>query len=169
MTTYFYPLLYNHEKLSFFLVSESNIMAGSQVKQEKAWPGDGLPPTKPSFIEFRWNPEIKDKKSCDTLHILYLLQLGLEMIRLRTIERNTYFKSIGRNDRYINQLDAPTIINNFIKWHKSDPENNVFTGETLENFDNKLFVINKIISERGKLYIYYMICDVMKLICHIFK
>eukprot|EP01083_Nonionella_stella_P053385 141213_1 len=70
----------------------------------------------PEFIEFKWNKESKQKKLCDTMHTLYLLHLALARIRARTIQRNKYFKSIGRSDRYINQLDSPQIITNFLDW-----------------------------------------------------
>ena len=113
-------------------------------------PGDGLPEIPPSYIEFTWNKEMQDKRSCDTLHLLYLLQLALNLVRLRTIERNKYFKSIGRTDRFISQLDNPGIINRFIKWHKSDPENNKFDGEMMETRE-KLFLINQVVSEIGNL------------------
>ena len=77
-------------------------------------PGDGLPTKTPDEIEFKWDKTMVEKKSCDTLHMLYLLQLALDLVRRRTIERNKYFKSIGRTDRYINQLDNPQIITNFL-------------------------------------------------------
>lgn len=111
-------------------------------------PGDGLPKYEPKEIEFKWNKEMKDKKSCDTLHMLYLLQLALNLVRLRTIERNKYFKSIGRSDRYINQLDNPVIIENFLNWHNKDKENHKFDGELLDKSE-KLTMINNIISDIG--------------------
>merc|ERR1719486_421722 len=73
-----------------------------------------------------------EKKSCDTLHMLYLLQLALDLVRRRTIERNKYFKSIGRTDRYINQLDNPQIITNFLDWHNLDKDKNKFDGNLLK-------------------------------------
>jgi len=111
-------------------------------------PGDGLPKKEPEFIEFKWNKEFKDKKSTDTQHMLYLLQLALNLVRLRTIERNKYFKSIGRTDRFINQLDNPQVITNFLDWHNKDKDNNKFDGELLYKSE-KLFMINKMISEIG--------------------
>ena len=138
-------------------LSETNEQLNSQETQTdniperipKEWPGDGLPKIKPSFIEFKWNKEMQDKKSCDTLHMLYLLQIALDLVRLRTIERNTYLQSIGRSDRYVNQLDNPRVINNFIRWHKSDPEKNKFDGELLDR-TAKLFMINSVISDIGR-------------------
>ena len=117
-------------------------------RKPKPEPGNGLPKTPPSFIQFTWNLDTKSKADCDTLHLLYLLQLALNLVRLRTIERNKYFKSIGRTDRYINHLDNPLIITNFIRWHKLDPENNKFDGEMLDKKE-KLFMINQMISEIG--------------------
>jgi hypothetical protein len=111
-------------------------------------PGDGLPKEKPDEIEFKWNKEMLEKKACDTLHMLYLLQCALELVRKRTIERNKYFKSIGRTDRYINQLDNPQIITNFIEWHNVDKEKNKFDGELLETGE-KLHMINNVISKIG--------------------
>eukprot|EP01083_Nonionella_stella_P020177 55935_1 len=111
-------------------------------------PGDGLPSKPADIIEFKWNKEMKTKKQCDTQHMLYLLQLALNLVRLRTIERNKYFKSIGRTDRFINQLDNPQIITNFLDWHNKDKENNGFDGELIDKSE-KLFMINKMISEIG--------------------
>jgi len=111
-------------------------------------PGDGLPTETPQEIEFKWDKDMLEKKACDTLHMLYLLQCALELVRKRTIERNIYFKSIGRTDRFINQLDNPQIITNFINWHNKDKEKNLFDGNLLETGE-KLHMINNIISEIG--------------------
>jgi len=111
-------------------------------------PGDGLPTKPPQEIEFKWNKDMLEKKNCDTLHMLYLLQCALELVRKRTIERNIYFKSIGRTDRFINQLDNPQIITNFINWHNEDKEKNLFDGNLLETGE-KLHMINNIISKIG--------------------
>merc|ERR1719486_928562 len=89
-----------------------------------------------------------EKKACDTQHMLYLLHLALDLVRRRTIERNKYFKSIGRTDRYINQLDNPQIITNFLDWHNLDKDKNKFDGALLETGE-KLFMINEVISEIG--------------------
>eukprot|EP01084_Bolivina_argentea_P157533 274506_1 len=106
----------------------------------KAYPGDGLPLNDPEYIEFKWNKAMTQKNLCDTLHMLYLLQISLEKVRLRTIERNKYFKSIGRTDMYINQLDNPQIITNILEWHRKDHFQNKFDGEFVKS--EKLFVIN---------------------------
>merc|ERR1712087_385252 len=111
-------------------------------------PGDGLPAKDPDEIEFKWNKDMLEKKLCDTQHMLYLLQCALELVRKRTIERNKYFKSIGRTDRYINQLDNPRIITNFINWHNEDKKKNLFDGNLLETGE-KLHMINNIISKIG--------------------
>ena len=116
--------------------------------EPKEDPGDGLPTYQTSEIIFKWNKNMKDKKSCDTLHMLYLLQNALELVRLRTIERNKYFKSFGRTDRYINQLDSPQVITNFIQWHNKDRDKNKFDGELLDKSE-KLHMINNVISEIG--------------------
>merc|ERR1712207_93905 len=73
---------------------------------------------------------------------------SLELVRLRSIERNKYFKSIGRTDRFINQLDNPQVITNFLDWHNKDKDNNKIDGELLYKSE-KLFMINKMISEIG--------------------
>jgi len=111
-------------------------------------PGDGLPTKTPDEIEFKWDKTMTEKKACDTQHMLYLLHLALDLVRRRTIERNKYFKSIGRTDRYINQLDNPQIITNFLDWHNLDKDKNKFDGALLETGE-KLFMINEMISEIG--------------------
>ena len=104
--------------------------------------------SKSTYIEFTWNNDMVEKKLCDTQHMLYLLQQALDLVRRRTIERNKYFKSIGRTDRYISQLDNPQIITNFLKWHLEDKENNKFDGQLLERGD-KIYVINDVIANIG--------------------
>eukprot|EP01084_Bolivina_argentea_P157530 274501_1 len=115
---------------------------------EKKDPGDGLPKETPQVIEFKWNKDMTQKKLCDTQHMLYLLQLALNLVRLRTIERNKYFKSIGRTDRYINQLDSPQIITNLLEWHNKDKEKNKFDGELLDKAKPE-FMIESILSKIG--------------------
>jgi len=102
----------------------------------------------PDEILFKWNPDFREKRDCDTIHTLYLLQLACEGHRKRTIERNNYFESISRSDRYISHVDTPQIITNFLKWHNEDKDNNLFTGKMLET-EKKLFMINQMISEVG--------------------
>lgn len=85
--------------------------------------------------------------------MLYLLQCACELHRKRVNERNEYFKSISRPDRYLPHVDAPQIITNFIEWHNKDRENdtytfNVFTGEMLRT-KKKMFIINEMISQIG--------------------
>jgi len=111
-------------------------------------PGDGKPKKDPEFLSFKWNKLYKNVKDCDTLHMLYLLTKSLELVRLRSIERNKYFKSIGRTDRFINHLDGPQVITNILDWHNKDKDKNKFDGELLESSE-KLYMINNIISEIG--------------------
>merc|ERR1719204_2372382 len=106
------------------------------------------PRGEPSVIEFKWNKEFTTIDQCDTLHMLFLLQQACELHRRRVIERNKYFMSISRADRYIAHVDTPQIITNFIKWHNEDKENNVFTGDMIKT-KKKLFMINQMISEVG--------------------
>jgi len=89
------------------------------------------------------------KSECDTLSFLYLLQLALDLNRQGTIKRNKYFKGIGRTDRYIDHLDAPQMITNFLDWHNEDKENNLFDGNVFYNGNGKLDVINNYISAIG--------------------
>jgi len=106
------------------------------------------PRGEPSVIEFKWNKEFKTIDQCDTQHMLYLLQQACELHRRRVIERNKYFMSISRADRYIAHVDTPQIITNFINWHNKDKEKNVFLGEFIKT-KKKLFMINEMISEVG--------------------
>jgi len=107
------------------------------------------PRGEPTFIEFKWNKDFKNMDQCDTIHMLYLLQCACELHRKRTIERNKYFMSIARADRYISHVDTPQIITNFINWHNKDKEKNVFTGEMMKT-KKKLFMINEMISDVGQ-------------------
>eukprot|EP01083_Nonionella_stella_P266870 902188_1 len=85
------------------------------------------------YIEFKWDKtKMKNKKQCDTKHMLYLLYLSLEKVRERTNERNEQFKNYGRNDRILQHPDYIQIITNFIDWHLKDSENNKFDGNYLE-------------------------------------
>ena len=106
------------------------------------------PRGEPTFFEFKWNKDFKNMDQCDTIHMLYLLQCACELHRKRVLERNQYFMSIARADRYLSHVDTPQIITNFIKWHNKDREKNVFTGEMLKT-KTKLFMINEIISKIG--------------------
>jgi len=106
------------------------------------------PRGEPTWIEFKWNKDFKKMDDCDTIHMLYLLQQACELHRRRVIERNKYFTSISRADRYIAHVDTPQIITNFINWHNKDKEKNVFTGVMMKK-EKKLFMINQMISEVG--------------------
>ena len=122
--------------------------SSSPKREHKENPGDGLPKETPDKITFKWNKDILEKRQCDTKHMLYLLQVAIEQVRLRTIERNKYFSSIGRTDRFINHLNSPQIITNFIKWHNLDKKKNLFDGKKLAEGE-KLHMINDMISEIG--------------------
>ena len=123
----------------------------------KPFPGDHFkdqfpdkidPRGEPTFIEFKWNKDFKNMEQCDTIHMLYLMQCACELHRKRQIERNKYFTSVDRPDRYVSHVDAPQLITNFINWHNEDKEKNVFTGEMMKT-KKKLFMINEMISDVG--------------------
>ena len=125
----------------------------------KPYPGDYFkdqypnkvdPRGEPDYIEFKWNKNFKNMDQCDTIHMLYLLQIACDLHRRRVIERNKYFMSIARADRYIAHVDAPQIITNFINWHNEDKERNVFLGEMLKT-KKEVFMINEMISDIGTL------------------
>jgi len=112
------------------------------------FPDKKNPKGDPTEITFKWDKAVKDKKHCDTQHMLYLIQIACDLHRRRVIERNKYFTSISRSDRYIDHVDTPQIITNFLKWHNEDKEKNVILGEYLTS-KPKLFMINDMISEIG--------------------
>merc|ERR550525_2338602 len=99
-------------------------------------------------IEFKWPKGVKEISQCNTVCMFYLIQCACELHRKRTIERNKYFESISRSDRYISHVDTPQIITNFINWHNKDKEKNVFTGDMIKS-KKKLFIINDMISDVG--------------------
>ena len=86
-------------------------------------------------VPFRRNREIKELKDCDTPHLLYLLQIACDLHRKWVMERNQYFASISRTDRFIDPVDAPQLITNLLKWHIEDKEQNVFNGAIMEKED----------------------------------
>merc|ERR1719361_316556 len=102
----------------------------------------------PSIIEFKWPKNVREMKDCDTLCMIYLIQCACELHRKRTIERNKYFDSISRSDRFISHVCTPNVVTNFINWHNEDKEKNVFTGDMIKS-KKKLFIINDMISEVG--------------------
>ena len=127
------------------------------AREPKAYPGDYFkvqypnnedPRGEPSFIEFKWNKDFKERDQCDTTHMLYLLQCACDLHRRRVIERNKYFMSINRPDRYLSHVDTPQIITNFVNWYNEDKANNVFTGEMLKN-KKKMYIINDLICGVG--------------------
>jgi len=112
------------------------------------YPDKKDPRGEPDEITFKWDKNVKEKKQCDTKHMLYLIQIACDLHRRRVIERNKYFTSISRKDRYISHVDTPQIITNFLKWHNEDKENNVLLGKYLTE-KPKLFMINDMISDIG--------------------
>merc|ERR1719334_2648220 len=122
-------------------------IVSDKISQETGLP---LPEHELDYIEFIWNPTMLDKFQCDTLHGFYLLQDALEKLRVRTIERNKRFRSIGRLDRVIVMKDGFQILRNFLDWHTEDPLNHLFDGHMLWRAKrDKLWMINDIISEIG--------------------
>eukprot|EP01083_Nonionella_stella_P262008 891408_1 len=123
----------------------------TQIKRldPKPWPSDGTDLYKSKDkIEFEWDRTIREKRHCDTLHMLYLLQMTLEEIRTEINTRNIFFKSIYRPDLYISHLDAPQIITNLFEWHRKDKRNNKFDGE-LVTAAPEAYLINEVICKIG--------------------
>eukprot|EP01083_Nonionella_stella_P181568 650810_1 len=116
----------------------------------RPWPGNGrdLYESK-DCIEFKWPKEVKTKKDCGTREMLFLLQLALERVRKRTNQRNKYFESINRKDRYIAHLDAPQIITNFLDWHGEDKTNNKFDGELVTKSSDS-HLVEEVIAKIGR-------------------
>ena len=85
----------------------------------------------PCYVAFKWNEEYQHRSLCDTLHTLYLIQLSFAFIRNARINHRT-------------------VITNLIKWHKSDPENNKFDGDWLQN-NNRRVTIDKL-KQKGMIY-----------------
>merc|ERR550539_1197169 len=126
-------------------------------RKPKPHPGDHFkdqfkdkvhPKGEPSVIEFKWPKDVKEISQCNTLCMIYLIQCACELHRKRTIERNKYFDSISRSDRFISHVCTPNVVTNFINWHNEDKEKNVFTGDMIKS-KKKLFIINDMISEVG--------------------
>lgn len=126
--------------------SISNPFPGEHWKDQ--YPDKKDPRGEPAFIELKWNKEARKMEDCDALHMLYLLQHACEQHRRRVIERNKYFTSISRADRYIAHVDTPQIITNFVKWHNEDRDSNVFTGKLLKE-GKASFVVNELIGKIG--------------------
>ena len=111
-------------------VKASNPFPGEYFKDQ--FPDKLDPRGDPNVIEFEWNPNFKELSQCDTQHMLYFLQSACEKRRIRVNERNKEFQSKSRAHRYIQHIDIPQIITNFIDWHNMDIEGNVFDGGFLE-------------------------------------
>ena len=71
------------------------------------YPDKKDPRGEPDEITFKWDKNVKEKKQCDTKHMLYLIQIACDLHRRRVIERNKYFTSISRKDPYISHVDTP--------------------------------------------------------------
>lgn len=104
----------------------------------------------PDVIEFEWNRQIKELKDCDTPHLLYLLQIACDLHRQWVIERNQYFTSISRMDRFIDHVDAPLLITNLLKWHNEDKDINAFDGQYLLG-QNMVSVVQDVLCGLGML------------------
>ena len=102
----------------------------------------------PNDVQFQRNQFIKELKQCDTPHLLYLLQIACDLHRKWVIQRNTYFASISRNDRFINHVDGPQLMANLLKWHNYDRHCNVFDGEIVQN-DEEYSVIHDVLVNIG--------------------
>ena len=87
----------------------------------------------PNDVHFERNQLIKELKHCDTPHLLYLLQIACVLHRRWVIERNAYFASISRTDRFIDHVDGPQLMTNLLKWYIVDRHCNVVDGEMVQN------------------------------------
>ena len=97
--------------------------------------GDAHSRAKVNEVHFRRNRQISDLKDCDTPHLLYLLQIACDLHRKWVIERNQYFVSISRTDRFIDHMDGPQLITYLLKWYIEDKQQNVFDGEMMMKND----------------------------------
>lgn len=109
------------------------------------------PRGEPDVIEFFWNKNMKSIRDCDGLHLLYLLQLSCDLHRQWVIERNEYFASILRTDRFIDHVDGPQLITNLIKWHNEDRNHNVLNGKMVEE-GNGMFFCSRVLEDIGKFH-----------------
>ena len=83
-------------------------------------------------VKFLWNRWITEITHCDTVHLLYLLQIACDLHRQWVIERNQYFASILRTDRFIDHVDGPQLITNLLKWHIEDKQQNQWNGSLVQ-------------------------------------
>lgn len=143
-------------------VTESRAKLFPGERFEDRFP-DGIDPRgEPDVIEFQWDQQITELKDCDTPHLLYLLQIACDFYRKWVIQRNRYFESITRTDRFIDHVDAPQLITKLLKWHNDDKEQNVFDGNLIVNRDG-MTVIKDVIGNIGLLsffvpFIQYISC-----------
>ena len=98
------------------------------------------PRAQPTEHTFPMDYQIKRLTDCDTLHLLFLMQIALDLHRQWVIERNQYFESISRTDRYIYHVDGPQVITNLLKWYNEDKRGNVFDGKMLQNNDGHAII-----------------------------
>ena len=110
--------------------SESKLDPGDHFSDRYADSIDQRGQTKD--IKFLWNRWITEIAHCDTVHLLYLLQIACDLHRQWVIERNQYFASISRTDRFIEHVDGPRLITNLLKWHIEDKERNQWNGALME-------------------------------------
>ena len=91
---------------------------------------------------------INQLEDCDTSHFLYLLQIACDLHRQWVIERNQYFASISRTDRFLNRVDVPQLITNLLIWHNEDKESHVFDAETIDDEDG-YWIIRELLVQIG--------------------
>ena len=85
------------------------------------------------YIKFKWDKsKNKDKRECDTKHMLFLLHLALKKVEQRTKEKNEQFRNYGRTDRILKDPDYNQILTNFVNWHLEKTEENKFDGKYLD-------------------------------------
>lgn len=99
-------------------------------------------------IHFQRNQLIKELKHCDTPHLLYLLQIACDLHRQWVIERNAYFASISRTDRFIDHVDGPQLMTNLLRWYTDDKHSNVCDGAMVLN-DDAYLVIHDVLVNIG--------------------
>ena len=108
---------------------------------------DNMDPRRtPDEFNLRRNHRIKALKECDTPHLLYLLQIACDLHRKWVIARNQYFASISRTDRFIDQVDAPQLITNLLKWYNADKEGHIIDGAALLGDDGRDVIHDVLVS-----------------------
>ena len=100
----------------------------------------------PNEDNFRRNRQIEKLTDCDTLHLLYLMQIACDLHRQWVIGRNQYFTSISRMDRFIDHVDAPQLITNLLKWYNEDKEGHVIDGAVILGKDDHSVIHDVLVS-----------------------